>query len=225
MNGYKYRCVVKGSCSTATSSSALLTVSNPCQNAIGLTTTSITSSGAKLNWVAANDPVQWQVQYKTTATGSVWKDVLVAGNLRTVTLSSLSANQNYNWHIRAKCGTSWTDYSGTISFKTLGTTKAEAINIVAATIEAPAPQSLKVFPNPSKGEFNLTLQVDAGINAIAKIQLVNMMGKTVYTETAEVNNGALQKTINTPSSFANGMYVVRVLIDDKLYKTQLIFTR
>ena len=225
MNGYKYRCVVKGSCSTATSSSALLTVSNPCQNATGLTTTSITSSGAKLNWVAANDPAQWQVQYKSTATGSVWKDVLVAGNLRTVTISVLLANQNYNWHIRAKCGTSWTDYSGTISFKTLGTTKAEAINIVAATIESPAPQSLKVFPNPSKGEFNLSLQIEGNINAVAKIQLVNMTGKTVYTETAEVNNGTLQKTINTPSSFANGSYIVRVLIDDKLYKTQLIFSR
>ncbi len=225
MNGFKYRCVVKGSCSTATSSSALLTVSNPCQNATGLTTTNITSSGAKLNWVAANDPAQWQVQYKTTATGSVWKDVLVAGNLRTVTISSLSANQNYNWHIRAKCGTSWTDYSGTISFKTLGITKAEALAIPAAIVESPAPQSLKVFPNPSKGEFNLTLQVDGSINAVAKIQLVNMMGKTVYTETAEVNNGALLKTINTPSTFANGSYIVRVLVDDKLYKTQVIFNR
>ena len=225
MNGYKYRCVVKGTCSSATSSSALLTVSNPCQNASGLTTTNITSSGAKLNWVAANDPAQWQVQYKTTATGSVWKDVLVAGNLRTVTISSLSANQNYNWHIRAKCGTSWTDYSGTISFKTLGITKAEALAIPAAIVESPAPQSLKVFPNPSKGEFNLTLQVDGSINAVAKIQLVNMMGKTVYTETAEVNNGALLKTINTPSTFANGSYIVRVLVDDKLYKTQVIFNR
>jgi hypothetical protein len=228
MNGYKYRCVVTGTCASATSSAALLTVSNPCQNATGLTTTSITSSGAKLNWVAVSNPAQWQVQYKSTATGSVWKDVLVAGNLRTVTISSLLANQNYNWHIRAKCGTNWTDYSSVISFKTLVKTKSEStVNEADSTAitKLHATQAIQVFPNPSKGEFTLILQVEENTNAKAKIQLVNMMGKTVYTDDAEMGNGLLQKTIFTPSSFANGLYIVRVIVDDKLYKTQLIFSR
>ncbi len=67
--------------------------------------------------------------------------------------------------------------------------------------------------------------IDSKINTVAKIQLVNMMGKTVSNESAEVFNGALQKTIHTTSSYASGLYIVKVLIDDKLYKTQLIFRR
>ncbi|NVO19855.1 MAG: T9SS type A sorting domain-containing protein [Bacteroidetes bacterium] len=223
MNGYKFRCLVTGTCSSVTSASALLTVTYPCQNATGLTTTNITYSAAKLNWSANADPAQWQVQYKTTNNGSMWKDVFVAGNLRTVTISALLANQNYNWHIRAKCGENWTAYSATANFKTSPPPlkATPAINSADETSSV----SLNVYPNPSKGEFTLILQVDENTNTKAKIQMVNMMGKTVYTEDAEIGNGLLQKTISTPSAVANGIYIVRVIIDEKLYKTQVILLR
>ncbi len=223
MNGYKFRCVVSGTCSAATSNSALLTVTYPCQNATGLTTTNITNSAAKLNWSANADPAQWQIQYKTTNNGSQWKDVFVAGNLRTVTISSLLANQNYNWHIRAKCDDDWTSYSSSVSFKTLSNPVKLGIPIVS--VDESGPESILVYPNPSKGEFTLSMQIEAAVNAKATIQLFNMMGKMVYTDDAEVADGVLQKTITTPNSFANGIYIIRVIIDDKLYKTQLIFSR
>lgn len=227
MNGYKYRCVVIGTCTKATSSAALLTVGNPCQNATGLTTTSITTSGAKLNWNAVSDPDQWQVQYKTTSNGSVWKDVILAGNQRSVTISSLLANQNYNWHIRAKCGTNWLDYTGTVSFKTLAVMKSLSISKVDSTItkKLQAKEAIKVFPNPSIGDFTLILQLGGTVDAKANIQLVNILGQTILTDDAKMTKGVLQKTISTPSSFANGLYVVKVIVDKKQYETQLILNR
>jgi len=228
MNGYKYRCVVTGTCTKVTSSAALLIVNDPCQNPTSLTTTNITSSGARLNWSAVYDPVQWDVQYKTTNTGSVWKDVLLAGNQRSLILSSLLTNQNYNWHIRAKCGTNWLSYTGTVTFKTLITTKAAHIKTEVDSLnikQIQTNESFQVFPNPTRGEFTLILQGEDNINAKAKIKLVDMVGKTLYVEDAEMVNGLLQKTILTPSSFANGIYVVMVIIDEKLYTKHLILDK
>ncbi len=75
-----------------------------CANATALTTTNITSTSAKLNWVASVNPAQWEVQYKPTAPGGKWKDVLLAGSARSAVISGLSTNLAYNWRIRAKCG-------------------------------------------------------------------------------------------------------------------------
>jgi hypothetical protein len=62
----------------------------------------------RLNWNSVANPVQWQVQYKTTNLGAKWVDVLLTGDKRSVTISPLLAKQNYIWHIRAKCGKTWT---------------------------------------------------------------------------------------------------------------------
>jgi hypothetical protein len=49
-----------------------------CQNATGLTATNITSSSVQLNWTAATNPVQWQVDYKKSSSNS-WKSVTLSG--------------------------------------------------------------------------------------------------------------------------------------------------
>lgn len=116
---------------------------------------------------------------------------------------------------------------GNIQVRSTSTVKIVEVTDPALLSVEKAPDNLvmQVYPNPTKGQFTLTLQIPEITDAKAKIQLVNMMGKTVYTEDAEMGNGILQKTITTPSSFANGLYIVRVIIDEKLYKTQLIFAR
>ena len=62
-------------------------------------------------------------------------------------------------------------------------------------------------------------------NANAKIQLIDITGKTVQTENAEINYGALQKTINVSSALTKGIYIVRIIVNDKVYKTQLLYEK
>jgi hypothetical protein len=194
-----------------------------CQNATGLTTTSISSSSATLNWNAVANPVQWQVQYKTTNQGAKWVDVpgTLTGNLRSVTIIGLKPKQAYNWHIRAKCGKTWTAYSGSVSFKTLGGTQF-AIDQSSATENI---SNLRLYPNPSKGQFLIELHVAEKLSANVKIQLIDMTGKAVQTENAEINNGSLQKTISVSSTLTKGIYMVRIVVNNKIYKTQLVYTK
>ena len=58
-----------------------------------------------------------------------------------------------------------------------------------------------------------------------RIQLVDMRGKTVQTENGEVSNGSLQKVMNVSSSLAKGIYLARILINDKAYTTKLVYEK
>ncbi len=170
---------------------------NTCQNATNLTTTNITSASATLNWIASVNPVQWQVQYKSTAPGAKWIDVPVSVTARSVTITGLKSKQAYNWHIRAKCGKTWTSYSAAVSFKTLAATQSVIVQGSAAENIT----NLRLYPNPTKGQFVIELHVPEKINGSAKIQLIDMTGKMVQTENAEL----------------------RILVNDKIYKTQFVY--
>jgi hypothetical protein len=198
-----------------------------CANGTGLTTTNITSSGATLKWIALANPVQWEIEYKKVSTGSKWTTITLPGYLRSYTISSLVANQNYNWHIRAKCNKTWTVFSNTISFKTSSTqqtnntiTQARPLNVTEEES-----QSLKLYPNPSKGQFMIELHLAPNINAKARIELVNMMGQTVSTNNASINNGTLYKNVSISSSLAAGMYIARITVHNKTYTTKLFYEK
>jgi len=198
-----------------------------CTNATGLSTTNITSGSATLNWVASVNPVAWLVQYKKTDRGAKWKDVLLSGSARSVVISALSSKQTYNWQIRAKCGKTWTSYSATMSFKTLaGAALARGINETTKAEEnMDAIATIKLHPNPTSGRFMLELRIAERNSLKAQIQLIDMIGRTVYSENTSINNGMLQKQINLSSNLAHGIYVVRIMVNDKIFRAQLVYAK
>ena len=200
-----------------------------CGNATNLKATSITSTSAQISWSAIANPVQWQLQYKTTRPGSKWVDVLLTGNLRTYKLSSLSSNQNYQVQIRAKCGNTWTSYSAAVGFKTLAGGGSLSLTNVEANpaleLNAEGSSTITLHPNPTNGRFMLRLNVAGKINGKAQIQLIDITGKTVHSENAVMYNGALQKTITVSSTLAKGMYMVRIVVNNKTYKTPLVYEK
>ncbi len=207
---------------------------NCCNNISGGTTTNITSNSAQLNWTAAVNPKLWQVVYRSTKPGSSW--VLLPnlnGSVRSVLLTNLLPNQGYNWRVRARCGTTWTSYSGFINFKTLRNTSFanggnQMNNRQGEKVEdalSLKTNALLVYPNPSQGVFMLELQLGNLSNSKARIQLTDMAGKIVHTVETKMNNGMMQKLISMPGTLANGNYVVNVLIDNTVYKTRLVYAK
>jgi hypothetical protein len=195
-----------------------------CQNATNLKVTSITSNSAQVSWSAMANPVQWQLQYKTTNKGSKWVDVLLTGNLRTYKLTPLSSNQNYQVQIRAKCGNTWTSYSAAQSFKTLSSTTASVASAqpLPEEISGSSP-GLKLYPNPNNGQFVIQLSISNEPDGNAKIQMVDVLGRIVHTEHANLSSGKLQKTVTMPSQVTRGVYMLRIIVNDKAYQTKLIY--
>jgi len=114
--------------------------------------------------------VQWQVQYKSTNTGSQWADVTSKNTLdrtnvqpsdRSKTITGLNANQNYQWHIRALCGKIWTSYSSSVTLKTPAAPKAMVTNnLKSAENWNSEARGLQVVaqPNPTITSFTLHIQ-------------------------------------------------------------------
>ena len=61
--------------------------------------------------------------------------------------------------------------------------------------------------------------------AKTQIKLIDITGKTVHSENAVMYNGALQKTITVSSTLAKGMYMVRIVVNNKTYKTPLVYEK
>jgi len=203
---------------------------NCCANAGSTSVTNITSGSAQLNWTATVNPVQWQVQYKTT-NGSKWLDVpVLPGTARSTVVSNLSTKQDYYWHIRALCANTWTSYSGNVTFKTTNrSTSATQGNSTLSfetskgVRETLSTERISLRPNPASGRFIVELNMAERITANAKIELVDVTGRAVYAEGTVINNGRLQRTITPPTTLAKGIYVVRIIVNDKMYTVKLLY--
>lgn len=77
-------------------------------------------------------------------------------------------------------------------------------------------QVLDVYPNPTKGEFNLYLQGDT----LNSVQIYSLTGQSVYTQNYD---GERTKDQIDISSFASGFYLVKALgADGKEYSAKIV---
>jgi N-acetylneuraminic acid mutarotase len=199
-----------------------------CANATDLFTTHITASRATLNWVSPTDPEKWQVQYKKANSNARWNNIRLGGSRRSVNISSINANQTFKWRIRAKCTDAWNSYTDVVRFRTpsqqlITSSTQESLQLKNVPEEKLA--AIKLYPNPTKGQFIVELHLANNLSTNAKIQLINMMGQTVSAENASVGNGVLQKSISISSSLSSGIYLVKVIINNKEYLTKLVYEK
>ncbi len=109
-----------------------------------------------------------------------------------------------------------------VSFKTL---PASAVSISSISVHEAINPTVKLYPNPSRGRFVVELHLAEKINGKATIQLMDMTGKTVYSENGTINNGVLRKNVSLSSSLAKGMYMARTIVNNKTYKAQLVYEK
>jgi hypothetical protein len=189
-----------------------------CANATGLMTTNITTTSAKLNWSANVSAVQWRVQYKPNTPGGKWTESLVAGNLRSLSITGLRAKQEYSWRIQAKCGTKWTSYSSMATFKTLATSVTATYPDELTVREEAAQEGLQVraLPNPSTTYF--TLQIRSSSDKAVSLRMVDAVGRVV-----EGKGGiAANSTVLVGQQYRPGVYFAQVMQGGKMVTLKLI---
>jgi hypothetical protein len=104
-------------------------------------------------------------------------------------------------------------------------TLSSTFSSISIANPANSTKALKLYPNPNKGQFVVELNIADKINANAKIQLIDITGKTVHSENAVMYNGALQKAITVSSTLAKGMYMVRIVVNNNTYRTPLVYEK
>ncbi|MEO8149680.1 MAG: T9SS type A sorting domain-containing protein [Bacteroidia bacterium] len=81
---------------------------------------------------------------------------------------------------------------------------------------------ISIYPNPSDGPFTLNLSNEGIEDGIADIELINMLGQNVYSNTAEFSNGELSKQIYLGNNSVKGLYLVRINLNGVVYNSRLI---
>ncbi|GAE63688.1 T9SS type A sorting domain-containing protein [Chryseobacterium indologenes] len=77
------------------------TAGTNCDAPIGLSTSNLTGTSAKLNWTAVGTST-YDIDYKA-ASSTTWTSVATAVSGTSVTVSGLTANTEYDWRIRTNC--------------------------------------------------------------------------------------------------------------------------
>ncbi|MFZ1528052.1 MAG: fibronectin type III domain-containing protein [Ferruginibacter sp.] len=79
-----------------------LTAGPTCDNVTGLASSSVTQTGATVNWTAVSGALNYDVDYKLNSSGT-WANAATATTSLSVALSSLTAASLYDWRVRANC--------------------------------------------------------------------------------------------------------------------------
>ena len=72
-------------------------------------------------------------------------------------------------------------------------------------------QDFLIYPNPCKDYFHIQAQLNTGENGIARIELLNLLGKRVQTEEVLIVNGLLQSKLNLYQTLQSGIYSVKMV--------------
>jgi hypothetical protein len=65
-----------------------------------------------------------------------------------------------------------------------------------------------LYPNPNTGSFNLTGKI--AVSGPVVTEVVSIVGRIVYREAFNVNNGLLNQQISLPDAIVNGIYFLRI---------------
>ena len=83
-----------------------------------------------------------------------------------------------------------------------------------------------VFPNPCTGNFTMNLNVGVAKEKRVRMSILNSLAQEVYKQDCVVrNDGSVNEEIKLNESFPEGIYTVRVISDNTVFRSGLLLTK
>ncbi len=200
----KSACDANGNNNSAFSSFVDFNTVNGCIPPTNIIIDSITTSSAVLSWDP--NPVAFSYRLMYLVVGAPWNtriDTTITPGLNDFTLSGLISNENYRFRIRTVCDPSVSYNSAWTGWDTL--TTLAGIRIAAGDIELA--ENLNVYPNPTRGLFNVSFMAEKVDDF--EIIIVDAFGKLVYQEDKQAFIGEYTKQIDLSDS-PRGIYMLQI---------------
>lgn len=70
--------------------------------------------------------------------------------------------------------------------------------------------NIRLMPNPNKGNFDLKGSLGTGADEELYVEVVNMLGQTIYTNKIMARNGEVDEHLQLNGNLANGMYLLNL---------------
>ncbi len=178
-----------------------------CSVPSGLFANNITTTHVKLNWISEAGADKYQIYYRMVGELS-WTKLSAENNFKN--LSGLIPNTTYEFKVRAKCSGENTGFSEINNFTTLPL-KQEDIN-------SEIPIAIGIYPNPASNQITVrNLQSSVGD---ALIIITDLSGKMIFQ-----NELTSPETIIDVSQYANGIYFVKLMVDENTVAKKIIIER
>lgn len=241
-SGTTYEFQVAMVCSSGTSNfSPIATVTtqsnlSSCGVPTGMFVSNVALTSVTLNWIAVSGASSYKVQYRKVGNSS-WNSKTT--NFTNKTITSLTANANYEFQVQTICSSGSSAYSSITNFITTP-------GVVTLRLAAPvAPNStstaanktpkettllpentkveeFKIFPNPSNQE-NVNLRIQLKAKNLVKVQVYDMLGKLVYTALVQTDEyGFAETKIGFETELKVGIYLVIGTAEEQKFTCKLV---
>ncbi|WP_372745508.1 M14 family zinc carboxypeptidase [Lutibacter sp.] len=170
-------------------------ISVPCTIGVptGLTATSITDSGATLNWVDYPAPL-YDVRYKLLSS-STWTSVSdISGT--TYNLTGLTSNSDYEVQIRSKCDGTTSEYSSSISFTTLVTPPCTGSEVISYPYSESFENTLGLWSQGTSDDIDWSL--NSGSTSSNSTGPSSAVNGSYYLYTEATNNSYKEAELISP---------------------------
>ena len=191
--------------STATTTVGSTEVS--CAIPLNPSASGITMNSAQLSWWTNQCAIGYQVRYRVMGT-STWTIKNISSNTALLDLKGLKRGATYEWQVRSKCtavpAEMYSAFTSSQFFSTLsgnGSSSSARTTIADEEIKIAVSAGLAIWPNPTSAQIKINV---GGLNGLSELQVVNMWGQVVISQTIVLKAGQAQ-TINT-SRLSQGVY-------------------
>lgn len=100
----------------------------------------------------------------------------------------------------------------------------DAANVInSCRVAGEETADLAVYPNPAGNDFTVNMTITSS-SKTATIEVMNLIGEIFSIETVAIENGNITRSFNT-NSMSNGMYIVKVVVGENEYSTQLLLNK
>jgi len=187
---------------------------NGCAKPNNIIVDSITTSSFALSWDTVSNAFDYRLIYYVV--GSPWStriDTIITSNSHNIT--GLISNENYRWRIRTNCNSSSSYNSGWTAWDTL--TTLSSIRITAGDTQLG--KNLNVFPNPTRGLFNISFTAEKVNNF--EITIIDAFGQIVSNEKRQDFVGEYTKKVDL-SNWPRGIYMVQIKTKDSFVSKRIV---
>lgn len=185
-----------------------------CNTPSGLTANNITTTSARVSWIAVPGATKYQIQFRPVG-APTWSKTSATATFKK--LSGLSTGTNYEYKVKTICGALSSPFTATQNFTTLGLTGE--IDAKEEPMGNGHNTQMGIYPNPSPGEFKLVLEHVHQEEVL--VQIFDMTGQLLLEKNIPVTNMFIVATISMPEGF-KGNALVKVNVGGKDFTQNLL---
>lgn len=165
-----------------------------------------------LSWQAITGLLSYQIDIANNIDFNSAYSYSVAGATEfKIPLNVVDSAKVYYWRVRAISSRDTSEYSDTWSFRTVALGMGDQIKV----------QNAKIYPSPASSKVNISLR--SNYNGVAEIEVYDLLGSVRLKSKVNFTNGLLKDMpIN---NLTNGIYMVSILFDGKMYTSKLIIQK